>query len=47
MVGDDLATGALGDARNLGRIVTIRVVASVEAMTADFVKLPYKVLEDW
>ena len=46
IVGDDLATGALGDARSLGRIVTIRVVASVEAMTADFVKLPYKVLED-
>ena len=36
----------LGDARNLGRIITIRVVASVEAMTANFVKLPYEVLED-
>ena len=46
IVGDDLATGVLGDARSLGRIVTIRVVESVEAMTADFVKLPYEVLED-
>jgi len=46
IVGDDLATGVLGDARSMGRIVTIRVVESVEAMTADFVKLPYEVLED-
>jgi len=46
IVGDDLATGALGDARNLGRILTIGMVASVEAMTANFVKLPYEVLED-
>jgi GMP synthase (glutamine-hydrolysing) len=45
MVGDDLATGVLGDARTEGRIVTIRVVESKEAMTADFVKLPYAVLE--
>ncbi len=45
IVGDDVATGVLGDARSLGRIVTIRVVESKEAMTADFVKLPYDVLE--
>ncbi|MEA2074310.1 MAG: glutamine-hydrolyzing GMP synthase [Euryarchaeota archaeon] len=45
IVGDDVATGVLGDARSLGRIVTIRVVESREAMTADFVKLPYEVLE--
>ncbi len=45
IVGDDVATGVLGDARSLGRIVTIRVVESREAMTADFVKLPYAVLE--
>ncbi len=45
IVGDDVATGVLGDARSLGRIVTIRVVESREAMTADFVKLPYGVLE--
>ncbi|MFZ2071706.1 MAG: glutamine-hydrolyzing GMP synthase [Halobacteriota archaeon] len=45
VVGDDVATGVLGDARSVGRIVTIRVVESKEAMTADFVKLPYEVLE--
>jgi len=45
IVGDDVATSVLGDARSLGRIVTIRVVESKEAMTADFVKLPYELLE--
>lgn len=45
VVGDDVATGILGDARTEGRLVTIRVVESREAMTADFVKLPYAVLE--
>ncbi len=45
MVGDDLATGVLGDERSLGHIVTIRTVESVEAMTADFVRLPYDLLE--
>jgi GMP synthase (glutamine-hydrolysing) len=44
-VGDDFATGVLGDARKEGRLVTIRVVESKEAMTADFVKLPYELLE--
>ncbi len=45
MVGDDLATGVLGDERSLGHLVTIRAVESVEAMTADFVRLPCDVLE--
>lgn len=46
VVGDDLATGVLGDERRLGHIVIVRVVESVEAMTADFSKLPYEVLEN-
>ncbi|MEA3325616.1 MAG: GMP synthase [Euryarchaeota archaeon] len=45
MVGDDLATGVLGDGRSLWHIVIIRAVESVEAMTADFVRLPYDLLE--
>ncbi len=45
MVGDDLATGVLGDERSLGHLVVIRAVESVEAMTADFVRLPYDLLE--
>ncbi|MCW3132684.1 MAG: glutamine-hydrolyzing GMP synthase [Candidatus Methanospirare jalkutatii] len=45
IVGDDLATGVFGDARKVGRIVIIRIVSSEEAMTADFVRLPYEILE--
>jgi GMP synthase (glutamine-hydrolysing) len=45
VVGDDLATGVLGDERSLGHIVTVRVVESREAMTADYAKLPWDVLE--
>jgi GMP synthase (glutamine-hydrolysing) len=39
------ATGVLGDEWSLGHIVTIRAVESVEAMTADFARLPYGLLE--
>ncbi|MDF2956055.1 MAG: GMP synthase [Candidatus Alkanophagales archaeon MCA70_species_2] len=46
IVGDDLATGVLGDERVLGHVVIVRVVESVEAMTADFARLPYGVLEN-
>jgi GMP synthase (glutamine-hydrolysing) len=44
-VGDDKAVGILGDERILGHVVYLRVVESVDAMTADWVRLPYQVLE--
>jgi GMP synthase (glutamine-hydrolysing) len=44
-VGDDRAVGVLGDERVYGHIVMVRVVESVDAMTADWVRLPYEVLE--
>jgi len=44
MVGDDLAVGVLGDERKLGHVVTIRVIESVDGMTADWVDLPNEVL---
>ena len=44
-VGDDRAVGVLGDERVYGHIVTIRIVESADAMTADWSRLPYEVLE--
>ncbi|MGZ5484920.1 MAG: glutamine-hydrolyzing GMP synthase, partial [Nitrososphaeraceae archaeon] len=44
-VGDDKAVGVIGDERLYGHIVTIRIVNSVDAMTADWTKLPYPLLE--
>jgi GMP synthase (glutamine-hydrolysing) len=44
-VGDDKAVGVIGDGRLYGNIVIIRVVNSIDAMTADWTKLPYHVME--
>jgi len=44
-VGDDLATGVLGDERKVGHIVTVKIVESKEAMTADWSRVPYSLLE--
>ncbi|MGH2637744.1 MAG: glutamine-hydrolyzing GMP synthase, partial [Rhabdochlamydiaceae bacterium] len=44
-VGDDLATGVFGDERRVGHMVMVRVVESKEAMTADWARLPYPLLE--
>jgi GMP synthase (glutamine-hydrolysing) len=43
-VGDDKAVGVLGDACILGHIVIVRIVESTDAMTADWVKVPFEVL---
>ena len=44
-VGDDKAVGVIGDERIYGNIVIIRIVNSIDAMTADWTKLPYHLLE--
>ena len=44
-VGDDRAVGVVGDERIHGRIVTVRIVDSVDAMTADWTRVPDGVLE--
>lgn len=44
-VGDDKAVGVVGDERRYGNIVTIRVVDSIDAMTADWTRLPHGLLE--
>jgi GMP synthase (glutamine-hydrolysing) len=46
VVGDDLAVGVLGDQRKLGHMVTVRVVQSVDGMTADWARIPEEVLEE-
>ncbi|MGQ0772494.1 MAG: glutamine-hydrolyzing GMP synthase [Nitrososphaerota archaeon] len=43
-VGDDKAVGVVGDERKYGNIVMIRVVESIDAMTADWTRLPHDVL---
>jgi GMP synthase (glutamine-hydrolysing) len=44
-VGDDRAVGVLGDERVYGNIVIVRVVESIDAMTADWSRLPFELLE--
>ncbi len=44
-VGDDRAVGVVGDERKYGHVVMVRVVDSIDAMTADWTRLPSNVLE--
>ena len=44
-VGDDRAVGVVGDERKYGHVVLVRVVDSIDAMTADWTRLPTVVLE--
>ena len=44
-VGDDRAVGVVGDKRKYGNVVMVRVVDSIDAMTADWTRLPSDILE--
>jgi len=44
-VGIDKAVGVVGDERKYGNIVMIRIVDSIDAMTADWTRLPNELLE--
>jgi len=46
IVGDDTAVGVLGDQRQLGYIVTVRIVKSLDGMTADWARITPEVLEE-
>lgn len=45
VVGDDKATGVMGDERTVGHIVTVRIVTSKDAMTADWARIPHEILD--
>jgi len=44
-VGDDRAVGVVGDERRYGHVVLVRIVDSIDAMTADWTRLPSEILE--
>jgi GMP synthase (glutamine-hydrolysing) len=44
-VGDDRAVGVVGDERRYGHVVLVRIVDSIDAMTADWTRLPSDILE--
>ena len=46
VVGDDEAVGVLGDNRQLGHVVTVRIITSLDGMTADWARIPSEVLEE-
>jgi GMP synthase (glutamine-hydrolysing) len=46
IVGDDKAVGVLGDQRQLGHIVTVRIVESLDGMTADWARITPEILEE-
>jgi len=46
VVGDDKWVGVKGDSRRHGYIVTVRIVESVDGMTADYSKIPYNVIDE-
>ncbi len=45
IVGDDKGVGVLGDERVYGHIVTVRIVESLDAMTADWARIPHDLME--
>jgi GMP synthase (glutamine-hydrolysing) len=46
VVGDDKAVGVVGDHRQLGYMVTVRIVNSSDGMTADWSRIPHDVMEE-